>query len=152
MSAALILDAERLAPIIERRTRPVVLEVTEHDSITDYAAVCAAIALLGPDVRLAVDDAGAGVANFSHIVSLRPDFVKIDVALVRGVNHDLTRQALIVGLRHFARATNGWLIAEGVETEEERQTLLGLDLEYGQGYLFGRPASASTWARPVRSA
>jgi EAL domain-containing protein (putative c-di-GMP-specific phosphodiesterase class I) len=107
------------------------------------------IASLGPDVRLAVDDAGAGVANFSHIVSLRPDFVKIDVSLVRGVNHDLTRQALIVGLRHFARATNGWLIAEGVETEEERQTLLGLDLEHGQGYLFGRPASASTWALPT---
>jgi PAS domain S-box-containing protein len=145
-SAALILDQARFAPIIERRTRPVVVEVTEHDSITDYAAVHAAIALLGPDVRLAVDDAGAGVANFSHIVSLRPDFVKIDIGLVRGVNHDLTRQALIVGLRHFARATNGWLICEGVETEEERQTLLGLGLEFGQGYLFGRPASASTWA------
>jgi PAS domain S-box-containing protein len=149
VSAALILDPERLTPIIKRRTRPVVLEVTEHDSITDYAAVRAVIASLGPDVRLAVDDAGAGVANFSHIVSLRPDFVKIDVSLVRGVNHDLTRQALIVGLRHFARATNGWLIAEGVETEEERQTLLGLDLEHGQGYLFGRPASASTWALPT---
>ena len=151
VSAALILDPERLTPIINRRTRPVVLEVTEHDSIPDYAAVRAAIVFLGPDVRLAVDDAGAGVANFSHIVSLRPDFVKIDVGLVRGVNHDLTRQALIVGLRHFARATNGWLICEGVETEEERQTLLGLDLEYGQGYLFGRPAGASTWALPIGS-
>lgn len=148
-SAALVLDPERLTPIINLRTRPVVVEITEHDSIADYTAVRAAIALLGPDVRLAVDDAGAGVANFSHIVSLRPDFVKIDLSLVRGVNHDLTRQALIVGLRHFARATNGWLIAEGVETEEERQTLLGLDLDYGQGYLFGRPASASAWAHPI---
>ena len=146
VSAALILDPERLTPIIQRRTRPVVVEVTEHDSITDYAGVRAAIASLGPDIRLAVDDAGAGVANFSHIVSLRPDFVKIDIGLVRGVNHDLTRQALIVGLRHFARATNGWLVAEGVETEEERQTLLGLDLEFGQGYLFGRPAEVHAWA------
>lgn len=149
VSAALILDPDRLTSIINRRTRPIVIEVTEHDSIADYGSVRAAVALLGPDVRLAVDDAGAGVANFTHIVSLRPDFVKIDLGLVRGVNHDLTRQALIVGLRHFARATNGWLIAEGVETEEERQTLLGLGLEYGQGYLFGRPAPASTWAAPI---
>jgi PAS domain S-box-containing protein len=155
VSAALILEPDRLAQIINRRTRPVVLEITEHDSITDYAAVGAAIALLGPDVRLAVDDAGAGVANFSHIVALRPDFVKIDSGLVRGVNHDLTRQALIVGLGHFARATNGWLISEGVETEQERQTLLGLGLEYGQGYLFGRPAGAHAWAPampPLRAA
>jgi PAS domain S-box-containing protein len=146
-SAAMILDHDRLAPILDRRIRPVILEVTEHDTITDYPAVRANLALYGPDVRVAVDDAGAGVANFAHIVSLRPDFVKIDVGLVRGVNHDLTRQALIVGLGHFARATNGWLIAEGVETEEERQTLLGLDLEFGQGFLFGRPASVSAWVR-----
>jgi PAS domain S-box-containing protein len=149
-SAAMILDPNRLSPILARRTRPVILEVTEHDTIDDYAAVRATIALYGPDVRVAVDDAGAGVANFGHIVSLRPDFVKIDVGLVRGVNHDLTRQALIVGLRHFAQATNGWLIAEGVETEEERQTLLGLGLEFGQGFLFGRPAGVATWTGPIR--
>jgi PAS domain S-box-containing protein len=150
VSAAMILDSVRLSPILDRRTRGVILEVTEHDTIDDYAAVRATIALYGADVRVAVDDAGAGVANFGHIVSLRPDFVKIDVGLVRGVNRDLTRQALIVGLRHFARATNGWLIAEGVETEEERQALLGLDLEFGQGFLFGRPAGVSAWAEPIR--
>jgi PAS domain S-box-containing protein len=151
VSAAMILDPARLAPILDRRTRPVVLEVTEHDTITDYQAVRASIAVYGPDVRVAVDDAGAGVANFTHIVSLRPDFVKIDVGLVGGVNHDLTRQALIVGLGYFARATNCWLIAEGVETEEERRTLLGLDLEFGQGFLLGRPAAVSAWAEPKRS-
>jgi PAS domain S-box-containing protein len=151
VSAALILERERLARILVRRTRPIVLEITEHDVIADYLAVRATVPLLGPDVRLAVDDAGAGVANFTHIVELRPDFVKIDIGLVRGVNHDLTRQALIVGLRHFARATNGWLIAEGVETEEERQTLIGLGLNLGQGYLFGRPAEVHAWTVPAAS-
>lgn len=107
------------------------LEITEHDAIGDDGAVRAAVAALGPDVRIAVDDAGAGVANFTHIVQLRPDFVKIDAALVRDVNSDLTRQALIVGLQHFARATNGWVIAEGVETEEERVTLRALELNFG---------------------
>ena len=153
VSAALILERVRLAAILDRRTRPIVLEITEHDAIEDYAGVRATVPLLGADIRVAVDDAGAGVANFSHIVELRPDFVKIDVGLVRGVNHDLTRQALIVGLRYFAEATNGWVLAEGVETEEERQTLIGLGLELGQGFLFGRPASAATFnTRPVEVA
>jgi hypothetical protein len=56
-----------------------------------------------------------------------------------------------VGRGHSPRATNGWLIAEGVETEEERRALLGLDLEFGQGFLFGRPASASAWGGTKQS-
>ncbi|MEA2621019.1 MAG: hypothetical protein QOC97_1792, partial [Chloroflexota bacterium] len=145
VSAAMILEPDRLAGILARRTRPVVLEITEHDVITDYRAVRAAVALLGRDVRLAVDDAGAGAANFTHIVELRPDFVKIDVGLVRGVDRDLTRQALIVGLLHFARAIDGWVVAEGIETEAERQALIGLGVKLGQGYLFGRPARVASW-------
>jgi EAL domain-containing protein (putative c-di-GMP-specific phosphodiesterase class I) len=81
-------------------------------------------------------------------VELRPDFVKIDCGLIRGLNADLTRQALVVGLGHFARATNSSVIAEGIETEAERTTLRSLDLRFGQGYLFGRPTPASTWADP----
>jgi len=148
VTGEIILAGDRLAGILRKRTRPVVLEITEHDAIADYQAVRAAVAALGPDVRIAIDDAGAGVANFDHIVQLRPDFVKIDAAMVRGVNSDLTRQALIVGLHHFARATNGWVIAEGVETEEERLTLVALEVAFGQGYHFGRPAPAEAWERP----
>jgi len=149
VSAAMILDGGTLGRLLKRRTRPIVLEITEHEAISDYGAVRAAVTLLGPDVRLAVDDAGAGVANFTHIVELRPDFVKIDASLVAGVNSDLTRQALIVGLHHFAQATNGWVIAEGVETDEERQSLIGLDVVLGQGYLFGRPADVDAWPSPA---
>ena len=94
-----------------------------------------------------MDDAGAGVANFSHLVELRPDFIKVDISLVRGVNADLTRQALVVGLRHFAQAMHREVIAEGVETEAERRTLLALGVELGQGYLLGRAAPAEAWAR-----
>jgi EAL domain-containing protein (putative c-di-GMP-specific phosphodiesterase class I) len=71
--------------------------------------------------------------------------VKVDASLVRGVSHDLTRQALIAGLHHFARATDGWLIAEGIETDEERRALSALGVTFGQGYLFGRPANASSF-------
>ena len=146
VSPAMTLLPDRLAAILAGRTRPIVLEITEHDAVGDYAAVRAAVAHLGPDIRLAVDDAGAGAANFTHIVELSPDFVKIDVGLIRGMDRDLTRQALIVGLSYFAHAIEGWVIAEGIETEEERQALIGLGIALGQGYLFGRPADVEEWA------
>ena len=137
---------DRLAAILAGRTRPIVLEITEHDAVGDYAAVRSAVAELGPDVRMAVDDAGAGAANFTHIVELSPDFVKIDVGLIRGMDQDLTRQALVVGLSYFAQAIEGWVVAEGIETEGERQALIDLGVSLGQGYLFGRPADVESWA------
>jgi EAL domain-containing protein (putative c-di-GMP-specific phosphodiesterase class I) len=62
------------------------------------------------------------------------------------VNADLTRQALIVALLHFAGETGCQVVAEGIETEAERAVLETLEIQFGQGYLFGRPADASTWA------
>jgi PAS domain S-box-containing protein len=149
VSPALILAGDELRSILADRTRPIVLEITEHDSIDDYGALRSAFVALGSGLRLAVDDAGAGVANFNHLVELRPQFVKVDIGLVRGVNADLTRQALIVALLHFARSTDCHVVAEGIETEAERAVLEKLEVEFGQGYLFGRPAEASTWARPA---
>jgi EAL domain-containing protein (putative c-di-GMP-specific phosphodiesterase class I) len=146
VSPAMTLLPDRLAAILAGRTRPIVLEITEHDAVGDYPAVRAAVAELGPDIRMAVDDAGAGAANFTHIVELSPDFVKIDVGLIRGMDHDLARQALVVGLRYFAHAIEGWVVAEGIETEGERQALIDLGVALGQGYLFGRPADVEAWA------
>jgi EAL domain-containing protein (putative c-di-GMP-specific phosphodiesterase class I) len=115
-----------------------------------YAPVVrAAIRELGKDIRVAVDDAGAGVANFGHIIDLRPDFVKLDISLVRRVNANLGRQAMVVGMRHFSRTAGCRLIAEGVETAEEARTLTGLGVEFGQGYLFGHPEPVETWEAAV---
>jgi EAL domain-containing protein (putative c-di-GMP-specific phosphodiesterase class I) len=149
VSPALILAGDELRAILAVRTRPIVLEITEHETIADYAALRSAFVALGSGLRLAIDDAGAGVANFNHLIELRPQFVKVDIGLVRGVNADLTRQALIVALLHFATATDCRLIAEGIETEAERAVLEKLEVPFGQGYLFGRPAIASTWAAPA---
>ncbi len=148
VSPSLILAGDELRAILAARTRPIVLEVTEHEIVEDYAALRAAFEALGPDLRIAVDDAGAGVANFGHLVELRPQFVKLDISLVRGVNADVTRQAMIVALLHFAGATGCRVIAEGVETEAERAVLEKVAVPLGQGYLFGRPALASTWMQP----
>ncbi len=145
VSPELIVDGDELRSILAARTRPIVLEVTEHDAVHDYEALRSAFVALGSGLRLAVDDAGAGVANFNHLVELRPQFVKVDIGLVRGVNADLTRQALIVALLHFAGATDCQVVAEGIETEAERAVLKELEVPLGQGYLFGRPAEASAW-------
>lgn len=143
VSPELLLDPGRLARVLAASRRPVVVEITEHVAIDDYAPVRRALRSLGPNVRVAIDDAGAGFASFRHVLELEPDFVKIDADLVRGIERDPSRQALVVGMRHFAQETGCTLIAEGVETEDERAMLDALDIRYGQGYLLGRPARAA---------
>jgi EAL domain-containing protein (putative c-di-GMP-specific phosphodiesterase class I) len=139
-------DPDRLNAALWPSDRPIVLEITEHEIIKDYEAVRAAIRALGHDVRLAVDDAGAGIANFGHIIELRPNIVKLDIGLVRGVNADLGRQAMVVGMRHFAAETGCRLLAEGVETGAEADTVCALGVDLGQGYFFGHPERVEAWA------
>jgi len=141
VSPALLLERRRLRQCLRGRGRPVVLEVTEHVAIEDYSAIRAAVSSLGSDVRIAVDDAGAGFASFRHILELRPDFVKLDIGLVRDIDRDDVRQALVAGIVYFARKSGCQLIAEGIETPGERDQLRSLGVELGQGYLLGRPAS-----------
>lgn len=147
----LLEEQEHLSELMSGTGRPVVVEITEHEPIDDYAAVREAVHALGSDLRLAVDDAGAGVANFGHIIALRPNFVKLDMHLVRGVNADLGRQALVVGMRHFSRTAGCQLVAEGIETAAEASILRSLGVGFGQGYLFGRPDGVAAWTRASRS-
>ena len=139
VSPALVLAEGRLGALVSGGRGQIVLEITEHTAIEDYAALRAAVAALGENVRLAIDDAGAGYASFRHILELRPDFVKLDIALVHAIQADHARQALVAGMRYFALKTGSALIAEGIEEEEERSTLLGLAVRMGQGYLLGAP-------------
>jgi EAL domain-containing protein (putative c-di-GMP-specific phosphodiesterase class I) len=118
-------------------TRDLVVEITEHNQIDDYAVVRDAIAGCG-DVRVAVDDAGAGFASLRHILELQPDIIKLDIALVRDIDTDPARQALAAGLRHFAALTGTTLVAEGVETMAEANAVRELGVELAQGFLFSR--------------
>jgi EAL domain-containing protein (putative c-di-GMP-specific phosphodiesterase class I) len=121
------------------RERPILLEVTEHEEIGDYAAFGAVVTGLGPEVRLAVDDAGAGFASMLHIVELRPSLVKVDRSLIAGIDRDSARQALLVGFQHLTDSIGCELLAEGIETEAELEALRAVGLKLGQGYLLGRP-------------
>jgi PAS domain S-box-containing protein len=146
VSPPLVADRAALGSLLASTSRPVVLEITEHEAITEYSTLREAVLRLGPDIRLAVDDAGAGVANFNHLVELRPNFVKIDTSLVRGVDADLSRRAVVVGLIHFAAEAGCEVIAEGIETQAERRTIVELGVSLGQGYLLAKPAPAETWS------
>lgn len=148
VSPALLADVETLGAALGLRARALVLEITEHETIDAYGPLREAMLRYGPDVRLAVDDAGAGVANFHHLIELRPDFVKIDISLVRGVDTDVSRQAVVAGILHFAAAAHCQVIAEGIETDAELATLTELGVAFGQGYLLARPAPAETWSDP----
>ena len=141
VSPGLILSGRPLQALIEGYDGRLVLEVTEHTAIADYAALLAAMARLGPNVEFAVDDAGAGFASLRHILELRPAFVKLDRWLIADIKSDEARQAMIVGLSHFAGETGCRLIAEGIETADELAVLRSLDIHLGQGYLLGRPAA-----------
>ena len=139
VSPALVLSGDLLQSILARHSVPVVLEITEHEAIDDYAAFRAAAEKLGASTVIAVDDAGAGFASFRHILEIRPAIVKLDRSLVAGIDSDPTRQALVAGMRHFVDTASIRLIAEGIETEAEVAALLDLGVSTGQGYLLGRP-------------
>ncbi len=137
-----LLSDPRLSTLLASVDRPVVVELTEHDPIEDYDDAIARIRGLGDEVRLAIDDAGAGYSSMTHVLALRPHEVKLDREWVRGVDRDVARQALIAGLVTFATTTGTTLVAEGVENEDEAAMLTDLGVAHAQGYHFGRPEPA----------
>lgn len=150
-SPHLVVASSALTRILSRRDRSVIVEITEHVAIDDYQAMRTAIDRLGPGVRIAVDDAGAGIANFRHLVELWPRLVKVDAGLIRDLDQDLARQAAVVGFVHFAARAGCEVLAEGIETEAERRTAHDLGVTLGQGFLFARPALATTFTSEVTS-
>jgi EAL domain-containing protein (putative c-di-GMP-specific phosphodiesterase class I) len=140
VSPALATAVVPLVSAVELADREVVIEITEHVEIGDYQSLGNALDLVRGRVRLAVDDAGAGYAGLRHILELRPQFVKLDLSLVRNVDTDPARQAMVAGMAHFAHDSGCELIAEGIETEGELAQLVRLGVAYGQGYLFGKPS------------
>jgi EAL domain-containing protein (putative c-di-GMP-specific phosphodiesterase class I) len=121
----------------------VILEITEHAPVTDYDALIRALEPhRAAGIRLAIDDVGAGYSSFRHILDLRPDIIKVDMSLVRGIELDPVRQSLTAALVALARASGAQLVAEGVETRPELDTLAGLGVTLAQGYLFSPPTAA----------
>ena len=143
VSAPMLLHAD-LGPVLAPTSRPLRLEITEHELVEDYAAVRAAIDQL-PGVSLSVDDAGSGYASMRHVYELRPAMVKLDRTWVADIDRDPVRQALIRGLLGFTDQIGATVVGEGIERDAERTTLQRLGVALGQGFLFARPAPAATF-------
>jgi EAL domain-containing protein (putative c-di-GMP-specific phosphodiesterase class I) len=117
-----------------------ILEITEHARVSDYVALETQLAPLRQrGVRIAVDDAGAGYSGLQHIVQLAPDIIKMDMSLTRAVDTDPARRALASAMIFYARETGSCVVAEGIETEAELDTLKILGANRGQGYFLGKP-------------
>lgn len=117
-----------------------VVEITEHAAVEDYAPLGATLDNLRlSGVRLAVDDAGAGFASLRHTLQLAPQFIKLDVSLTRSIDTDPRRQALARGMVTFADESHAEIIAEGIEAVGELDALRHLGVRFGQGYLLGVP-------------
>jgi EAL domain-containing protein (putative c-di-GMP-specific phosphodiesterase class I) len=119
----------------------IVFETTEDERVRDPAHLKAIMVEYKHQGFLtAIDDFGAGYAGLSLLADFQPDIVKLDMALIRGIDTNLPRQAIIAGILGICRMLDVRVIAEGVETVAEMQTLRDLGLELMQGYLFARPA------------
>jgi EAL domain-containing protein (putative c-di-GMP-specific phosphodiesterase class I) len=121
----------------------VVLEFSERAADEDPDAFISKLELLKEiGFQVALDDVGTGFASQAILESVRPDYLKLDVSLVRNINDHLIKQELLHSLIRIAERIGAAVIAEGVETEEEVATLLDAGTQYGQGYLFALPAPA----------
>ena len=120
--------------------RQVTLECTEQQAVHDIVPLQRQVkALRKLGFGFAIDDAGAGYASFTLIAALRPTIIKIDREIVHGCATNDAKKALVEAFVSFGRRIQARLIAEGIETHRELETLRSLGVEYGQGYLLGRP-------------
>jgi EAL domain-containing protein (putative c-di-GMP-specific phosphodiesterase class I)/uncharacterized membrane protein len=138
-SPELASDIAMIASLVARAPCAVVLEITEHDAVASYAELRASLQQLRQHVRIAVDDVGAGYSGLRHILEIAPDLLKLDIALVRGLDTDAAKRALIGSIVAFGLEAGCKVVAEGIETEDEARVLRQLGVTLGQGYLFGRP-------------
>jgi PAS domain S-box-containing protein len=144
VSPAALVSPALLAVLTASQISPdrLVVEITEHVGIADYDHLRGPIAeLRALGVRLAVDDAGAGYSSFQHILSLAPEFIKLDRSIVSGMHKDAARRALATALVMFALEIGSTVIAEGIEVVPELQTAQALSIDAVQGDLFGKPAN-----------
>lgn len=132
---------------LSRSSARVVLEITERTSLDAFRDLAVRVARLREmGFRIALDDLGAGYAGLTSFTSLEPEFVKLDMSLVREVHDNRTKQKIVRAMVSLCHDMGKQIIAEGVETRNEYDALVGLGCDFLQGYFFGRPGK--TFAPP----
>jgi diguanylate cyclase (GGDEF)-like protein len=118
----------------------IIFEITERTEIQDMDSFKRTLNYCkNENYKIAVDDAGSGYSGLNRICNIKPDYIKLDIGLIRDIDKDSTKQALVKSMCEFAKLTGSFLIAEGVETEEELKILIEFGVDYGQGYFIQRP-------------
>ncbi|PRX31067.1 EAL domain-containing protein (putative c-di-GMP-specific phosphodiesterase class I) [Orenia metallireducens] len=118
----------------------IVIELTETTCIDDYKGFSLALDHYKQQgYQIAIDDTGAGYSGLQSIVSISYNYIKLDRSLVQNIDSEPIKQALLESFMRFARRINSKVIAEGIETMAELDTLLAMGVDYGQGYLIARP-------------
>ena len=118
----------------------IIFEITERVSILDTHAFTSAVDhYQKQNYGIAIDDVGAGYSGLNIIANAKPDLIKLDMNMIRDVHKDETKQMLIKALSEFGKNAGILVIAEGIETEAELDTLIGLGVGYGQGFYLGFP-------------
>ncbi len=130
--------------------RQIIFEFTENEYITNLDHVRDIVRHYQQRGFLtALDDFGAGYAGLNLLAEIQTDLLKIDMALIRGIDADRRRQGIVRALMGLCRELGTQVIAEGIETRAEYLALADLGVELFQGYYFGRPAFRSLAAQPV---
>ena len=139
------LISTQLQQLFQQRERydNIMLEISEQD--TQAPGVADALkGFRAGGGRLAVDDIGSGFCNLRDVMTLKPDILKVDRAIIRGVERDAIKSAIVEGLNRMALRLGVPLLAEGIEKREELAELERLEVPLGQGYLFGEPSPSFT--------
>ncbi|SDD65853.1 EAL domain, c-di-GMP-specific phosphodiesterase class I (or its enzymatically inactive variant) [Paracidovorax valerianellae] len=122
-------------------TERIIFEIAERENLLDKAHLQNILrAYRRHGFLTAIDDFGAGYSGLNLLADFQPDLLKIDMALVRGIDGDPVRQAIVRSIAGLCEALHVQALAEGVETAGELQTLRELGIHLFQGYLFARPA------------
>ena len=129
-----------------------VLEVTETVLMADPVVAATALGHMRDlGVRIALDDFGSGYSSLSHLRRFPIDIVKIDKSFVDDVAGEGARSAIARGIIDLGRAMQIQTVAEGIEGDEQAETLRRLGCELGQGFFFARPMGAEAWANLLRT-
>jgi len=118
----------------------IIFEITERNVIDDLIGFNSTINhYKNQDYKIAIDDVGAGYSGLNLISDVNPHYIKLDMKLIRNINTDNLKNALVKGMVEFSKASNNLIIAEGIETYEELETVINLGVKYGQGYYIQKP-------------
>lgn len=121
----------------------IIFEITERNAVNDMSSFKnTVIHYKEQTYKIAIDDAGAGYSGLNLISDIRPHYIKLDMNLIRDIDSDSMKYALVKSMVELSHMANIHLIAEGIETREELATLINLGVHYGQGYFIQRPNEA----------